>query len=366
MIKMPQRQTLIKQTATALREGISTSTWKDFLPSERELCRQLQVSRPTLRTALGIIQREGLVAVSHGKRSQILKRKKQKIVAPKESIALVSKLPLYSMSRNRIFLIDYMSRVLIERGLSVEIVSHPGFGTNRPARAIQQLKERGNFKAFVLLMSSQAVQEWFRDNALPAIALGSVFPGIAIPSVDTDYKSMGHHAAGVFMAKGHRKVAWVIPEANHAGDLETEQTFLKGLQSTSHEAAQCRVVRHAPNSEDLIQKISPLLEGPDPTTAFFVVNAFATTSLVTHLLSRKLNVPNDVSVITRDYEQILDWITPQIAHYEPPLRRVASRISRLVVDIATSGTLPLSHTRIIPQFRAASSIGICPKGGQPG
>ena len=44
MLNMPQRQTLTRQTVDALREGMATGIWKDFLPGERELCSLLQVS----------------------------------------------------------------------------------------------------------------------------------------------------------------------------------------------------------------------------------------------------------------------------------------------------------------------------------
>jgi len=76
-----------------------------------------------------------------------------------------------------------MQRALHEQGLRLEIVARPDFGTNRPSRAIKHLGERGNFKAFTLLMSSRAVQEWFCGRSLPAISLGSVYDGISMPSI---------------------------------------------------------------------------------------------------------------------------------------------------------------------------------------
>ena len=121
-MKTPQRQTLTKQTVDALREGMDSGIWKNALPGERELCRRFQVSRPTLRAALEIVQREGLIAVQQGKRSAILKRRRPRLRAIRECVALISKVPLYSMSRNRIFLIDDMHRVLQEQVLRLEIV----------------------------------------------------------------------------------------------------------------------------------------------------------------------------------------------------------------------------------------------------
>ena len=172
MLPLPQRHSLVMQTREAVREGIAAGLWKNQLPGERELSRRLQVSRPTLRTALKLLEREGLLAVGRNKRTVIGKTRTLKPRSRKDSVAFVTKMPLNAISRNRIFLIDYMQRALHEQGLRLEIVAHPDFGTNRPSRAIKHLQERGNFKAFILLMSSRAIQEWFCERSLPAISLG--------------------------------------------------------------------------------------------------------------------------------------------------------------------------------------------------
>jgi len=360
------RQLLSKQAADALREGIDSGTWEGTLPGERHLCSLLQVSRPTLRAALDIVQQEGLIAIRQGRRSAILQRRQRGLRSKTKSIALVSKLPLYSMSRNRIFLIDHLHRVLLERGLRLEIVSHPSFGTNRPARGIEHLRKLGEFRAFVLTLSSQAVQSWFCKNALPAIALGSIFPDIPMPSVDVDYRSIGHHAAGLFLGRAHRQIASIIPEANHAGDVETVESFLKALQNSNHPDVRCHIIRHGASSPGLIREINTLLALDDPPSAFFVINAFATTTLVTHLLSCGLRIPEDVSVISRDHDPLLDWISPPIAHYISPLRKIASRLSRMVVEISNGGPLPLHHIRIMPEFCIAESLTARKRRAKPG
>lgn len=361
MLNMPQRQTLIKQTVDVLREGIATGVWKNFLPGERELCWHLQVSRPTLRAAIEIVEREGLIAVHQGKRSTILKKQRRKLTAATESVALISKSPLHSLSRNRIFLVDYLQRVLQERGLRLEIVSHPGFGTSNPTRALQYLKKKGDFKAFVLTLSSRAVQQWFCDHSLPTLVLGSTFPGLRLPSVDTDYPSIGRHAAGLLLGKEHRRIAWIIPDFNYAGDLETEESFLSTLRQSGHATVQCRIIRHGTSSKELIKKVQAVMSSPQPPTAFFVISAFAATSLVAHLLSRSVRIPEDISVVVRDYDPLLEWLHPSVAHYVFPLRRLASRISRLVVEMADSDPSPLRHIRIMPQFCNAESLGQAPE-----
>src|SRR5688572_21434585 len=71
-LKLPQRQSLEKQTAEALRAEIAKGTWRDLLPGERSLCDMLQISRHTLRAALGQLRRDGLISAEQGVGNRIV------------------------------------------------------------------------------------------------------------------------------------------------------------------------------------------------------------------------------------------------------------------------------------------------------
>src|SRR6187399_1643672 len=71
-IALPRRHTLSEQAAAAIRQALEQSTWKEYLPSERRLCELLQVSRPTIRTALQTLAREGWLEIKHGRRNRLL------------------------------------------------------------------------------------------------------------------------------------------------------------------------------------------------------------------------------------------------------------------------------------------------------
>lgn len=60
-MKIPQRNPVLLQTIDILRAAISEGTWGTELPSERDLCKRLHISRPTIRAALEVLERENLV-----------------------------------------------------------------------------------------------------------------------------------------------------------------------------------------------------------------------------------------------------------------------------------------------------------------
>ncbi|HNQ87591.1 MAG TPA: winged helix-turn-helix domain-containing protein [Verrucomicrobiota bacterium] len=73
-IPLPHRQTPAESTAQTLLTQIEPGRWTESLPGERDLCEALQISRPTLRQALKVLEREGRVEVSQGRRRRALRR----------------------------------------------------------------------------------------------------------------------------------------------------------------------------------------------------------------------------------------------------------------------------------------------------
>src|SRR5688572_2182208 len=72
MNRLPQRTSLVAQTAAIIIEEIESGTWAGWLPGEYELCEQLHVSRTTLRGALDQLHRDGLIKCHQGRRREIV------------------------------------------------------------------------------------------------------------------------------------------------------------------------------------------------------------------------------------------------------------------------------------------------------
>ena len=71
-VEIPHRVSLASQASAYLREGIRNGQWEKWLPSERELCEELQVSRFTLRAPLKELGRKGITKAVPQKGTQIL------------------------------------------------------------------------------------------------------------------------------------------------------------------------------------------------------------------------------------------------------------------------------------------------------
>ena len=78
MLRPARRLSLIAQTVAILKEHMESSNAGIALPSERELCAQMGISRMTLRAALARLADEGLIRGGQGRRHVIAAAKSEK------------------------------------------------------------------------------------------------------------------------------------------------------------------------------------------------------------------------------------------------------------------------------------------------
>jgi GntR family transcriptional repressor for pyruvate dehydrogenase complex len=71
--QLPREQALHQQVVQRLRDAIAQGSLAvgDHLPSERELCEQLGVSRTIVREAIRVLASEGMLQVSQGRRALV-------------------------------------------------------------------------------------------------------------------------------------------------------------------------------------------------------------------------------------------------------------------------------------------------------
>lgn len=359
-IEIPKRVSLSAQAAASIRKSVAEGVWGESLPSERQLCALFQVSRPTIRTALHLLAKQGLLEIRQGRRNRLLGGPRRSPPRPNRLIGLVTHEPLEHMSLTSYHGISAMRTHLAEHGFSTELLVCPVRKARTQCRRLEEFVRQRRVFCCVLTSVSRELQRWFSAHSVPALVLGSCHPEVNLPSLDVDYRSVCRHAAGVLLAKGHRRVGLVVPHFGVAGDLASETGFREGLGRSTRPEVRGVLVRHNGTAASIATRLDALLASPDKPTGLVVAKSRHTFMVLMHLLRRGIAVPDQVSIIARDHDRVFDLVSPAVSHYAFASESMAQRLTRLMLQLVDQGYLSPEPNLIVPTYRPGGTVAPVP------
>lgn len=340
-----------------MRKAIAEGTWQGHLPSERQLCGVLQVSRPTIRTALHQLAKEGLIKIEQGRRNRLLNPPRRTEPGQSRLVGLVTLEPVASMSQAAYQNISEMRTHLAGHGFATEIFVCQAGSVRAQCRKLEDFIRRYRVLCCVLLSVSKELQQWFAERPFPALVLGSCHAGVTLPSLDTGYRSVCRHAAGIFLSKGHRRIALVVPNSGVAGDLASEEGFREAIEQRRQQGdARAIIVRHNGTAQNISYKLDALFSSDDAPTALLVAKPQHVFIVVIYLLKRGLSVPDTVSLIARDHDRIFEAVSPPISHYKCESDAFEHRLSRMILQLAREHHLPPEASLVFPKYFPGGTV----------
>lgn len=352
------RKMLLSATVTqTLRTELEAGRWSGDLPSERKLCEILQVSRVTLRPALIELERLGWLCTEPGRRRRIAKQiAPSRTPAAGRNIVMISPLTLQRIEPFVLLGLDHLRELLARGNMLLKTETRPECFGPSPARSLERLVRDVQADVWLLWHSTCEMQEWFHAQALKHVVVGSAFNPLRNPAVDLDHVATARHAAGSFARLGHRRVAVIVPDSNLAGDNGSIEGFSAGAAKFTGGALQVDVVRHDGSPEGLVRAIDRVMRFEPRPTGIFSAGGVQTIGIMTRLLQSGFQVPHDVSIISRDDDPALDFVSPSPARYFRPPIKFARGLFRLIKRQVTGFNLEPSTCFIFPDFLAKATL----------
>jgi DNA-binding LacI/PurR family transcriptional regulator len=353
--RLPKRLSLVAQTVNSLCEGIENGHWHGHLPGERELCETLQVSRRTLRSALNELQRRGWIEVAERQKRRIKRRHAApRGEARRKTIAVLMPGSFLWLPPHISFIMDTLRSKLTAAGCVVQFHFNHACYTASPARVLAQFVADHPATVWLIVNSQEPMQRWLDRQKLPCLILGSCAPGISLPSVDVDFHASCRHAGGLLWRKGHRRIALVLRKGSFGGDIASEAGLRDGLEAMP--GVQLDVLRHAGSSSHVCALVDEALRSAKPPSAFVVSGARHVLTVMMHLMLRGRRIPQDVAVVSRDDDPILEATSPTVARYAVKPAQLATRIVLAIRQLVDAGTVPDRAIRLMPAFVPGDSV----------
>lgn len=350
-----RRRPLDEQIADNIRELIRTGNFAGRLPSERDLCRLVNVSRPILRRALHHLRDEGLLHITRGRVAGIAKRVEPRQSASKEKrvILLYPKAENF-LSRWMLAVVDEILRQLSGQQMHFEMQMAPALGGQRIGSRLQKLVERRHADTWILAGASSSAQEWFQNHSLKAILMGDPRPGIRMPFVNDDQEAATRHAANVLLGMKHRHIAYLMRVRGWGGPIQAmgnEAGFRKACSSVP--GARGHLVCHDARTKVMREHLEALFTRHPEVTGLIVSHAEDVLTTIGWLLEKGIQIPRDVSLISRQWAGFLEHVHPLPASYFTDPREHAHKLCRFIFS---SGQDFRTRQRIFPKFSKNETV----------
>lgn len=336
--------------------------WVDVMPSEAELCRELSISRGTLRRAMAALFVEGLlIPGGRGGRHGISARtptKPQPAVqaSPGHIVRVLSPQSRFLQTAQTQIILQTMSETLGRSGFHLEFEHHPGLEKlRRPASALKKITSQAGTAGWVLFRSTREVQQWFAQSGLPAVVMGSVYPGIALSHGGCDVVAASRHAAGVFASRKHKRMAFLMVENATAGDQASVEAFINAAAAAG---AYAEVAVYDDTVPGLCRALDGLLLANPVPTAFFVAFPNHVPATIGHLTRRGFPVPGRAAVISRLDARLLGESIPSVARYSMDAERLGRGLARLLRRLIEPVIkTPIGSCIIMPEYVDGETAG---------
>jgi LacI family transcriptional regulator len=355
MNETPQKISLIAQTYAVLLEGMRQRRWLHELPGERLLSRELRISRWTLRAALAELARTGYLKIAQGTPCRITPRalRQQRSTPASRKVALLVPAPLTKLRLFVSLWIDELRIILNGLGIQLTIYDLPKAYRPNPRHALETLVAKHPHHDWVPVLSTRAIQEWFQTRSEFVLIAGSRFEGIHLPAVDIASHAVGVHAGHTLLGLGHRQIVLITPRVLAAGVLAAETGLRQAVTRTKYSDANLTVLSCSEEPTEICRAVDRVLADSVRPTVLVGARAASALTAFSHLMRRGLRVPQDISLVSIEWESFLDMVVPRIAHYEISPAQFALQISRALLRSATGSA---EATYLNPQFVPGGSL----------
>ena len=348
----------VAQAASIIREAVAQGEWAEYLPGERTLARELMISRACLRQALDSLTQDGTLApVERSKRRAIAKRPRRKNINQTRKAIFFTPEPAHKAASLVLEKIAQLRYHLSKTNMTVELVSSPAFKHPQVSNAtMQQLVNEYPEAHWILHQSPEHIQRWFEQQSIRATVLGSIFADIRLPSIDIDFQSASRHATGRLIAKGHKRICMIRFRSQLAGDDLAIHGIEQAIQSHSGETLPAPLIMsHNFHVERLTLALDKLYASNHAPTGLIVVNPHHFVTIFSHLMSRGIRIPDDVSIVSLSHDPVLDRLSPTPVSYTAGDRLIRN-LAQMIINPSSRNSKSLM---LIPELNPGKTVGPC-------
>lgn len=340
-----------QEVAAALLLSAEAGHWPlgAKLPSTRELARRFGASRPTVRRALEVLQRRGLVEPRARSGWYLLRLPEAAAPPPTSSdeAALGEDAQAdddIHGSTNWMRSIFDHARQLLDRenfGLLMLVQWHES--QEEIDRFWRRMDEFGSHVAGVLIVQP-FVMELLKDEldrrGVPWVVINRADTAFTHNFVSADNIGAARTVGRGFASLGLERVVYLGPRGERwSSSREKCEGLIGGYIETCGRAPHQFAHLHCPDSPDVFgyEAMQAYLAEHEPPQAVYAHGDYLAIGAMRALLERGLRVPDDVAVVGSTGLDVARYVEPSLTVTSQPLRAMGEAAGRMLLHMARTG-----------------------------
>ncbi|MGT2742518.1 GntR family transcriptional regulator [Streptococcus plurextorum] len=276
-----------------------------LIPPENSLAQSYQVSRQTIRQALGLLIQAGYLRAEKGVGTYVLDYSTHDTISQKGSktIGLIT-----TYISDYIFpkIIEGIESELRKRGYSL-ILSATNNDPKEELRCLQKMMAMG---VAGLLIEPTASNEYnpniayysrFNDLGIPIYFINAYYDLLDFPYASIDDEKAGYLATGHLIDSGHRKIGILTKLDDLQGKLRLKGYLKKHKQANLTYDASFIATFNTQNQSQVIKDyVDHVLCQDDAPTAIVCYNDLVASELLQQLKALGKHLPREISIVSHD------------------------------------------------------------------
>ncbi len=362
MMQLPKRNSLVYETASILKQWITSGILQDVLPGELDLKERLRVGRDTLRLALQLLIDEGWIEPSAQGRNRRIHEQKISALKKTERIGLpVTFLSPYPVEQGQTLIeLEDAQKQLTESGRTLQFVSPEIFHLKDPKYQLQNLVQTHPSAAWVLYATSSPIQKWFMKSGLPVLIHGWPYPGVNLPYVTKAWEPAGFHLGLQLIRHGHKNIGMFEYVERGVGAMLIERGLRRAIETAGGGTKLC-VFKDERTPESIAKAYTSAFKLKERPTAMVLTSSNHLLTCFSWLVSKGIRVPDDVSLVVMPNDTWYSDFFPPLCHYKPNTKSLSHGIAERVLELIEHGRIIRKSLEVPVEYVPGATIGPTPQ-----
>lgn len=357
---MEVKYEIVKQT---LRKEIINGQYQinEKLPTESELMKRFNVSRYTVRRAVGDLENEHYIYRIQG--GGMFVQDWQRNWSADDTNKLIGVISTHIADYIFPPIISGIDNVLSAKGYSLIV----GNTLNNHARERQSLLNMLDLKiAGLIIEPTQSalpnpnldLYQQIKEYQIPTILFHATYPQVAFPSLLTQDELAERNLVDYLFKLGHHKILGIFQIDDRQG-ANREAGMIRAYQEAGIPITDSEMVMYQSTDKisAILDRVDRIFANNDRPTAIACYNDHLAMTVIGHLQRNGVKVPDDVSVVGFDNYELARTLNPSLTTADHPKRKLGEDAGQMMLKLI-NGEQVDSITYPVPLIKGTSTKSI--------